>query len=99
MKRWKHPGGKLRELGAEALSDTELLAVVISSGVRGRSAEVIADEVIERYGSLAGMADVAREHLLEFKGVSDVKAHRVMAALEIGRRLAQADERAVESEP
>jgi DNA repair protein RadC len=99
MKRWKHPGGKLRELGAEALSDSELLAVVISSGVRGRSAETIAGEVVERYGSLAGMAEVSREQLLEFRGVSDVKAHRVMAALEIGRRLAQAGERAVKNEP
>lgn len=99
MKRWKHPGGKLRELGAEALSDSELLAVVISSGVRGRSAEAIADEVMERYGSLAGMAEVSREQLLEFRGVSDVKAHRVMAALAIGRRLAQADERAVKNGP
>ncbi len=89
MKRWKHPGGKLRELGAEALSDSELLAILISSGVRGRPAETIAEEVMGRYGSLAGMGNVPLEHLLEFKGLSDVKILRIAAALEIGRRIAQ----------
>ena len=89
MKRWEHPGGKLRELGAEALSDRELLAILISSGIRERSAETIAEEVMERYGSLAGMSNVPLEHLLEFKGLSDVKILRIAAALEIGRRIAQ----------
>jgi len=98
MKRWEHPGGKLRELGAEALSDSELLAILISSGIRGRSAETIAEEVMECYGSLARMGDVSRERLLEFRGLSDVKAHRIMAALEIGRRLARADGGAVKDE-
>lgn len=40
MKEWKHPGGKLRELGAEALTDAELLAILISTGIKGKPAEV-----------------------------------------------------------
>jgi len=34
--KWKHPGGKLRELGPESLTDTELLAILISSGIKPR---------------------------------------------------------------
>ena len=34
---WRHPGGKLRELGPEALTNTELLAIVVSSGIKGKS--------------------------------------------------------------
>ena len=54
MKKWSHPGGKLRELGAEALSDAELLAILISTGIRGQPAEKIAEEVVNRFGIVLG---------------------------------------------
>lgn len=44
--QWQHPGGKLRELGPEALTDIELLAILISSGIKGKPAEKIAEEVL-----------------------------------------------------
>jgi DNA repair protein RadC len=84
---WRHPGGKLRELGAQSLSDAELLAVLISSGIKGRSAETIAGEIIGTYGSLSGMSRQPLEAFLRFKGMSDVKILRIAAALEIARRL------------
>jgi DNA repair protein RadC len=37
--KWHHPGGKLRELGAESLSDAELLSILISTGIKGKPAE------------------------------------------------------------
>jgi DNA repair protein RadC len=40
MKTWTHPGGKLRELGAESLTDAELLAIPISTGTKGKTAYV-----------------------------------------------------------
>jgi len=89
MKKWSHPGGKLRELGAEALSDAELLAILISTGIRGKSAEKIAEEVVERFGSLSEMANVPLERFLEIKGLSDVKIIRIAAAFEIARRLSR----------
>jgi DNA repair protein RadC len=39
MKTWTHPGGKLRELGAESLTDAELLSILISTGTKGKPAE------------------------------------------------------------
>jgi DNA repair protein RadC len=89
MKKWSHPGGKLRELGAEALSDAELLAILISSGIKGMPAEKIAGEVVERFGSLSEMANVPLERFLEIKGLSDVKIIRIAAAFEIARRLSR----------
>ncbi len=83
---WKHPGGKLRELGAGSLTEAELLAVLISTGIPGRPAEKIAQEVIERFGSLEGLTDQPLERLLEIKGLSDVKITRIAAAFEIARR-------------
>lgn len=89
MKKWSHPGGKLRELGAEALSDAELLAILISTGIKGMPAEKIAEEVVERFGSLSEMANVPLERFLEIKGLSDVKIIRIAAAFEIARRLSR----------
>ena len=41
--KWQHPGGKLREIEPESLSDIELLAILISSGIKGKSSEKIAE--------------------------------------------------------
>jgi len=84
---WKHPGGKLREQGADTLTDAELLAILISSGIRGKPAQKIADEVLEKFGSLEGLANQPLERLLDIKGLSDVKIIRIAAAFELARRL------------
>jgi DNA repair protein RadC len=85
--KWKHPGGKLRELGPESLTDTELLAILISSGIKGRPAEKIAEEILGNFGSFKGMANQPLQTFLTIKGLGDVKIIRIAAALEIARRL------------
>ncbi len=65
MPNWKHPGGKLREEGPEALSEAELLAILISTGVPGRSAEQIAQEVLAEFGSLKALSGLPLEELLQ----------------------------------
>ena len=72
-----HPGGKLRELGAKSLMDKELLAILISSGTNGHSAEDIADAVLEEFGSFARMTDEPLEQFLRVKGVGDAKTIRL----------------------
>jgi len=89
MPSWRHPGGKLRELGPQALTDAELLAILIGTGIPGRSSEAIAREVIAHFGSLSALARQPLETLLQFRGLSDVKIIRIAAALEIARRLAE----------
>ena len=85
--RWHHPGGKLRELGAESLSDAELLACLISTGIPGKPAERIAEEILQRFGGFKGMANQPLEKLLDIKGIADVKIIRIAAAFEIARRV------------
>ncbi len=48
MKTWTHPGGKLRELGAESLTDAELLAILLSTGTKGKTAEEVAKEILDK---------------------------------------------------
>ena len=87
MKTWTHPGGKLRELGAESLTDTELLAILISTGTKGKTAEEVAKEILNKFGSFKGMANQPLEKFLEIKGLGDVKIIRIAAAFEIARRI------------
>jgi DNA repair protein RadC len=81
--KWKHPGGKLRELGTESLTDTELLAILISSCIKGKPAE----EILANFSSFKGMANQPLQKSLEIKGLGDVKIIRIAAAFEITRRL------------
>ena len=87
--KWKHPGGKLREEGAASLTDQELLAILISSGIPGKSAEEIAEDVLEKYGSLDKLANQPLEDLSNIKGISHVKVHRIAAACELAHRMAR----------
>ncbi|MFQ5798785.1 MAG: UPF0758 domain-containing protein [Bacteroidota bacterium] len=85
-RKWRHPGGKLRELGPKSLSTKELLAVLISTGYKGKSAEDIAHELLSKYGSLDSLCNLPLSELLQIKGLGDVKIVRIAAALELARR-------------
>lgn len=87
IQKWRHPGGKLRELGPESLTDSELLAILISIGIKGRSAEKIAEEILAKFGSFKGMANQPLEKFIKIKGMGDVKIIRIAAAFEIARRI------------
>jgi DNA repair protein RadC len=85
--KWKHSGGKLRELGSATLTEKELLAILISPGIKGKPAERIAEEILEKFGTLEELANQPLEKLLEIKGLSDVKIIRIAAAFELALRL------------
>lgn len=85
--KWRHPGGKLREEGASSLTNEELLAILISTGIKNKPAEKIAEEILEKFGSLEGLANQPLEKFLEIKGFSDVKIIRIAAAFELAHRL------------
>jgi DNA repair protein RadC len=82
-----HPGGKLRDMGADTLTDAELLAIIIGAGNKDRPAMDIARDVIGRFGSFIGMAGKSFDDFLEIKGMGEVKVHRIAATLEIAKRI------------
>ena len=85
--QWRHPGGKLRDKGAESLTDAELLAILIGPGIKGKPAEEIAQEILERFGGFKGMANQPLQKFLEIKGLGDRKIIRIAAAFEIAKRI------------
>ena len=83
------PRERLRSLGAQALSTTELIATVLGSGGKGASALSCAQLVLEQAGgSLGRLGSMPLAALTRVRGVGRARATAVHAALELGRRMA-----------
>lgn len=87
--RSERPRERMQDLGPAALSTAELLAVLVSSGAPGRSALEVARELLGPSGSLRDLAERSPVQLTGIRGVGEAKALRVVAALELGRRVAR----------
>ena len=98
----ERPREKMRLRGAKALSNAELLAVLIGSGVDGKNVMEVAQEVmVSASGKLTLLAAMPLERLITQKGIGEVRAVIIAAALELGRRAleesALADRRSIHS--
>jgi len=76
---WSHAGGKFRRMGPASCKESELLAIVLGSGSRNKTAQQIADEILEKYHSLYGLMGISLKELMEIKGLKDVKATQLAA--------------------
>lgn len=83
------PQEKLLARGAAALSDAELLAVLLRSGERGASALDQARDVLSRFSDFAGLGNAGFPDLCTIRGIGPVKAAQLLAAIEIARRFGE----------
>lgn len=90
---WKHPGGKFRRLGPGSCTESELLAIILGSGIRDKTAQQIAEEILEKYHSLYGLMGISLKELMQIKGLKEVKATQLAAVFEIARRIVKCLER------
>jgi len=81
----ERPRERLLADGAAVLTDAELLAVLLRTGVAGKSAVQLARELLARFGSVAGLLG-AGDALLEVKGLGTAKSAQLSAAVELARR-------------
>ncbi len=81
------PRERLLRLGVRALSGTELLALLLGTGAHGASALDVASDLIRQFGSLHAVAEAEPVVLSQVAGVGAVKASRMKAAAEFGRRV------------
>lgn len=84
----ERPRERLMHYGAASLSTTELLAIVLNTGIVGESASAMAQRLLTQHGGLAGLLRLDVVELARERGVGEAKATKVKASLEIGRRLA-----------
>lgn len=80
------PREKLLAKGPQALSDAELVAIFLRTGVKGKSAVELARDLLARFGSLSALAGSERATFCSSLGLGDAKYAQLQAALEIARR-------------
>ena len=83
----ERPQERLEKLGAAALSDTELLAMLLRSGTRGHDVLTLASRLMAGAGSLAGLIAWREKDFRKLKGIGRVKALQLLTVMEIARRI------------
>lgn len=92
MPRDERPYEKCSRLGAEHLSDVELLAVLLRTGTRGENALELAGRILYHAGGIGilGIHQFNAERLKQIKGIGNVKAIQISCISELAKRLAKA---------
>jgi DNA repair protein RadC len=80
------PREKILTRGPAALSDAELLALLLRSGIRGKNVLQLAQELVDTFGGMAGLLHAPAEELKRIKGLGPAKRAELMAVVELARR-------------
>ena len=89
IKNWpeaERPREKLLRLGPQSLSDSELLAIFLRTGVQGRNVLDLSRDLIQQFGGLRGLLSAPEESFCQAPGMGRAKYTQLQATLEIGRR-------------
>lgn len=90
----ERPQERLQSKGAQALSDAELLAVILRSGTRGHDVVTVAHSLLTGMGSLRGLLAANHGELCDYPGIGPVKALQLEAIIEMARRILSSGEAA-----
>jgi len=83
----ERPRERLLSLGPQALTNAELIAILLRVGVRGENAVTVGQRLLQKFGGLSGLHRVPIEELINQHGIGEAKAAQIKAAIELGRRL------------
>jgi DNA repair protein RadC len=84
----ERPRERLAEHGPDSLSATELVAILLRTGLKGINVLAVARQLVGRYGTLTGLAQAGLEDLQAVKGIGRDKAVTLLAAFALARRMA-----------
>lgn len=82
----ERPRERLLQQGAQTLSDAELLAVFLRTGVKGKTAVDLARDLLQQFGSLRGLLSANHEDFCKAKGMGTAKFALLQAVLEMAQR-------------
>lgn len=85
------PRERLLEVGAERLSNQELLAIFIRTGTKTQPVSVVSNNLLSKIDNLAMLKDLSIAELQELAGIGQVKAIEIKAMVELGRRINQSE--------
>ncbi|MGT2799236.1 RadC family protein [Streptococcus marmotae] len=85
------PRERLLEVGAESLSNQELLAIFIRTGTKKEPVSILSNNLLAKLENLAALRDLSIEELQTLAGIGRVKAVEIKAMIELGRRINQSE--------
>lgn len=87
MPEGERPRERLIQVGSQAVSTSELIAIILRTGSGSENVLRLAERIIAQFGDLGGVARASLQELQQVKGIGPAKAVEIKAALELGRRL------------
>ena len=84
----ERPRERLAALGADALSHAELIAILLRTGLKGVNAVEIGKQLVQKFGTLQGLAQASVADLCKVKGIGRDKAVTLVAAFALARKMA-----------
>ena len=81
------PRERLAALGPQALTNAELLAILLRVGVQGENAVEVGQRLLKKFSGLGGLHRAPFKELMDQHGMGEAKASQIKAAIELGRRL------------
>ncbi|HWO55532.1 MAG TPA: DNA repair protein RadC [Paenibacillus cookii] len=85
----ERPRERMLQYGASAVSNAELLAILLRTGTKQESAIHLAQRILQQVGSMRRLVDMSAEELMAIKGIGSAKAVQLKAGIELGLRLAR----------
>ena len=85
----ERPRERLLQQGADRLSNSELLAILLRTGTPSENVIQLATRLLARFDGLPGLADASATQLKDIKGLGDAKAAQILATVELAKRLNQ----------
>ena len=83
----ERPREKILKYGRENLTDSELLAIILKTGVKNENVCTLAYRVINEIGSVQNLKNITYSDLVKIKGIGDAKATSLMALSELAKRI------------
>ncbi len=83
----ERPRERLGRLGAQSLTNAELLAILLRTGVPGENAVQVGQRLLQTFGGLSGLHRAAFEEVCAQHGLGEAKTSQIKAAIELGNRL------------
>ncbi len=83
----QRPRERLINLGADSLSDEELLAIILKTGIKGMSAKELSAYILSVFGGFENLKNIGYHEIKNIKGIGEAKATTLVALNEICRRM------------
>lgn len=82
----ERPRERLKEVGADNLSDRELLSILLKTGMKNKNVTELALDILNKY-TLKELQNISYYNLIKIKGIGEVKAIELLASIELGKRI------------